>query len=290
MFGAQSGRLVIVDSRGKDVEYELNPIDSLGLEALDLSVVKSGMSSRDDGSLLFDTQLMIRGKASMRGMISVIGNPENNIRELPIIIKTPEAKSIDNYNRKDIKTDEDFRNQFYPTATLGFYYAGWESDVDGKWWVECLVSQTTLADIADAIERDRIQSLAISLKLRDIYTNYNPSFLSYEPTVNWYLRPNKNTNSFNEPEVAHGAVSVISMIRKTATMTLTNPDGEIDSASNTADVESAPNPPPSVSPVATQDLTASAITALTTQVAALRRVAIWIAIAVVGVAVVLIVR
>ena len=269
----KTGKLIIEDEAGKDIEYELNPIRTFELktETLEVGAVGSYIDE-ESKSPLIKTHHVLRGTALLHGTLGVIGAPKLKTRILNLSLKGSQDGREQPWKE---------RGEVMPTAFVGFNRADWEVGSDDDWFAECFVAEAVLTEIIESVRTGRIKSLKINLRLQNIYTDDRWS----PPSVrtDWFLRPNRSDNGLKIPELAQGVVSGVFLSERA--VTLTEPAEEKTESDEESLEQEQPQvlneSDPKTNPVA------ESIVMLTAQLVELRRVVWWILMAIVAAAVVL---
>lgn len=197
------GKLIVQDPAGKKETYYLNPIRNMRLfvEALQVSCGTSSMSF-DKPKRLPPPEVAIRGTALLEGgRISVIGEPSNRSRSFSISLKA--------FDEADVTRQEEELGHMPHTVSLGFLRRDWEIGNDDEWFIECYVAPQMMDAITSAVSAKTLQRMTLNLRLERIYSDDNwapPSAGS-----DWFLRPARSDNTLQFPEMAHGAITQLSL-------------------------------------------------------------------------------
>ncbi|MEN9659435.1 MAG: hypothetical protein RL571_2900 [Pseudomonadota bacterium] len=135
--------------------------------------------------------------------IALMGDPDSSTRRLSLILRP-----IDNNFDKSKKFMALEADQSVSTSHvfLGFNRRDWEIGNTDEWYLECYLPKASFDAISAAISSKTLSSMNIGIKLKNIYIDC----CSWEPvseSANWFLRPNKEDGTIDQPESAYGEVS-----------------------------------------------------------------------------------
>ncbi|HEY8606409.1 MAG TPA: hypothetical protein VIM12_04755 [Noviherbaspirillum sp.] len=205
-----AGELVIETPGGKEETYYLNPVRTMRLDVEQLQVYRGGDRMHllnQDLPTPPELSLYVLGTASLEGRsISVIGEPDNKARRLKIAFRALDEEGRKRREEWSRKHDKPVR---FTGATVGFLRSDWEIGNDDEWFVECEVSSEMLDEIVSAVSSKSLRGMSIGLTLKGIYADEN--WAPPSARTNWYLRPNREDNAVDSPEMAHGKVTSINL-------------------------------------------------------------------------------
>ncbi|GIZ53912.1 hypothetical protein [Noviherbaspirillum aridicola] len=204
------GKLVIETPEGKEETYYLNPVRTMRLDVEKLQVHRGGSQIHllnEDLPAPPNLSLYVLGTASLEGRsISIIGEPDNKTRRLTIAFRTLDIEGRERREDWSRKYDKPVR---FTGATVGFLRSDWETGNDNEWFVECEVSPDMLDEIASAVSSKSLRRMSVGLTLSGIYADEN--WAPPSARTDWFLRPNREDNTVENPEMAHGEVTSINL-------------------------------------------------------------------------------
>ncbi len=207
---SDTGQALVIETRsGGERTYVLNSNRTMYLHVRQLQVCNEARLIRcgdNEAGVVTATSPYVRGRAELEaGSISVIGDADNRVRTLSIGFH---ALDDDVRYRREELAQEQGRVPRYTCAAVGFVHRSRATRGADDWFVQCVVLPDTLEAISLAVSCAAMGAMTVGLTLQGIYLDGDSILQSAQ--ADWFLRPNRQSNMVDVPDMAHGDLTLLS--------------------------------------------------------------------------------
>lgn len=147
--------------------------------------------------------------------IAILGVPRTVTQRIPVSIRpAPEGQLEPASQAEGEQRSKSFDLSGLGTvgsANLGFLATDWEIGTEDSWWAEVYTSEAVFNAVLQAVRTGGVRQISIGLACtRGLYTDEHP-MAPICAKGHLFLRPNRQDNTVEIPEMAQGAVSYLNV-------------------------------------------------------------------------------
>lgn len=135
--------------------------------------------------------------------VSIIGEPENITTTVELSFRPDDSLDLLKVHKDEKREAGMLFSQPYGRAQMGFLRADWEIRSSDQWGLECQLHSTALQPLVDAISSGALKQVSLSVRLNNLFADEHPC-VPFSHGAHLFLRPNKQDNTIETPEPAHG--------------------------------------------------------------------------------------